>query len=58
MLGDPEIPNKKWRSCTLLSTLLNEVDAFCSDEKNGFANTSQFINYAVRRELEVRKRTY
>lgn len=46
----------KWRSCILLSSLLSDVEKFCKNEKNGFANPSQFIGFAVRKELDGREK--
>lgn len=48
----------RWTSTIILKSLLETVKDFCENEKNGFSNPSQFINYAVRRELEIRKRGY
>lgn len=47
---------KKWRACTILNSLLSDVEQFCKNEKNGFANQTQFINFAVRKELDLRKK--
>lgn len=47
---------KKWTSTIILKSLLKTVQEFCEDDQNGFANASQFINHAVRRELEIRSR--
>jgi len=48
----------KWTSTIILKSLLEAVKTFCENEENGFSNPSQFVNYAVRRELEIRKRGY
>lgn len=47
--------SKKWRSCILLSNTLSEIERFCKSKKTGFANPSQFINFAIRKELDRRK---
>lgn len=44
----------KWSTIKILSSLKSEVNAFCQKQKE-FANPSQFIAYAVRRELEERQ---
>jgi len=50
------IVNKKWRSCIILSSMLCEIEKFCLNENNGFANPSQFINFAIRKELDRRQK--
>ena len=45
----------KWKSFMILRALLQEVETFCKNEKHGFANTAQFITYAIRKELDLRK---
>ena len=47
---------EKWTSCSILLTVLDEVKTFSQNPKNGFANSSQFIQFAVRTELDRRKR--
>ena len=48
--------NSKWSTTVILSELLLQVKEFCKDPKNGFANASQFINFALRKELDHRQR--
>ncbi len=50
--------NGKWTTAVILKSLLTDVRDFCEDQTSGFSNPTQFINYAVRRELEIRKRGY
>ncbi len=45
----------KWKSFMILRQLLKEVELFCKNEKHGFANPTQFITYAIRKELDLRK---
>jgi len=45
----------KWSTCVILASLLTDIKDFCKDQNNGFPNSSQFINFAVRQELERRK---
>jgi len=47
---------KKWRSCILLSSQLSEIESLCKNPKSQFANPTQFIGFAVRKELDQRKR--
>lgn len=47
---------KKWRSCVLLSSQLSEIEVFCKNPKSKFVNPTQFINFAVRKELDRRKK--
>ena len=42
----------KWRSCIILSSLLSDIEKICKNEKNGFANPSQFIGFAIKKELD------
>ncbi|WP_368423333.1 hypothetical protein [Nitrosopumilus sp.] len=44
--------NGKWTSCIILRSTLDEVKKLCNIQENGFANSSQFISYAVRKELD------
>ncbi|QLH06660.1 hypothetical protein [Nitrosopumilus ureiphilus] len=46
---------KKWRNCIILGSVLNEVENYCKDNGCDFANPTQFIGYAVRKELDFRK---
>ena len=45
----------KWRSCIILSSLLCDIEKLCKNKKSVFANPSQFIGFAVRKELDFRK---
>ncbi len=53
---DQTTKQKKWRSCILLSSQLIEIENLCKNAKSSFANPSQFIGFAVRKELDLRKR--
>jgi hypothetical protein len=46
---------KKWRSCILLSSQLSEIEILCKNPKSIFANPTQFINFAIRKELDRRQ---
>jgi hypothetical protein len=46
---------KKWRSCILLASQLSEIETFCKNSTSKFANPTQFIGFAVRKELDLRK---
>ncbi len=45
----------KWRSCIILSSLLCDIEKLCKNKKSTFSNPSQFIGFAVRKELDFRK---
>lgn len=45
----------KWTSCAMVVSMLCDVKKFCKNSKNGFTNPSQFIAFAVRKELDFRK---
>lgn len=44
----------KWSTIKILRSLKSEVETIC--ESNEFSNPSQFIAYAVRKELEERSK--
>jgi len=46
---------KKWRSCILLYSQLSEIERLCESPKSQFPNPTQFIGFAVRKELDLRK---
>lgn len=46
--------HEKWTSCVILTSTLSEVKKLCKNSRNGFANTSQFITFAIRKELDRR----
>lgn len=48
-------PLKKWVTVKILRSIKKEVDSFCKVEKHGFTNSTQFINFTVRQELDKRK---
>ncbi len=47
-----DFKSKKWTSCAILSSALNDVKNICKNTDGDFANPSQFISYAVRKELD------
>ena len=47
---------KKWSSCVILYSTLDEVKKLCENPKNGFANSSQFIHFVIRKELDRRSK--
>jgi len=44
----------KWSTVKILTSLKSEVDIFCKKQKE-FSNSTQFIGYVVRKEIENRK---
>lgn len=46
---------KRWRNCIILGSLLNEIEEYCKNEDSTFANPTQFISYAIRKELDHRQ---
>jgi len=47
--------HEKWTCCVVLTSTLDEVKILCEYDKSGFANPSQFINFAIRKELDRRQ---
>lgn len=48
--------DQMWTTVVIPKSLLADVRKLCESKTSGFPNPSQFIHYAVRRELEIRKR--
>lgn len=46
----------KWISIKILTSLKQEIDTFCKNEKNGFTNSSQYIHHILRNELDFKMR--
>lgn len=44
---------QKWSTIKILNSTKTEVQHYCNTE-SGFANTSQFITFAIRKELDRR----
>ena len=51
-----KIKESKWKSVMILRSLLHEVRVFSCNDKNGFSNPTQFIHFAVRKELDRRQK--
>lgn len=51
-----KIRHGKWASCAILHSTLYEVKKLCENPKNGFANSSQFIHFVIRKELDRRSK--
>ena len=49
-----EIHAQKWSTVKILDSIKHEISLYC-DAENKFANTSQFIQFAIRKELDQRK---
>lgn len=49
-----QIRRKKWTSCVILTSTLDDVRELCENPRNGFANSSQFIHFVIRKELDRR----
>jgi len=46
--------NEKWATVRILRALKDQIDNFCNDKKNGFANPSQYIHHALKNDLDGR----
>ena len=46
----------RWISIKISTALKQEINKFCDNEKNGFANASQYIHHVLKTDLDSRKR--
>ena len=46
---------QKWSTVKILTSTKEEIQNFCSQENTHFPNSSQFINFAIRKELDRRE---
>lgn len=44
---------KKWATVKILKSLKDDIERLCNEQR-GFSNTSQFVGFAVRKELDTR----
>ena len=48
------ISDEKWITVRILKALKEQIDDFCDNETNGFANPSQYIHHALKNDLDWR----
>lgn len=46
---------RKWKKVNILSAQLCLIEKLCQSKNCDFANPSQFVNFAIRKELDVRQ---
>jgi len=46
--------NEKWATVRILRAQKDQIDDFCDDKTNGFANPSQYIHHALKNDLDWR----
>lgn len=46
---------QKWSTIKILTSTKEEIQDFCHIENTPFANPSQFISFAIRKELDWRQ---
>lgn len=47
---------RKWVTIKILSSTKNEIQQLCDNKKSGFVNPPQFISFALRKELDRRRK--
>ena len=47
---------RKWVTIKILNSTKNEIQQLCDNKKSGFVNSSQFINFALRKELDRKRK--
>ncbi len=44
----------RWVTVKILRGLKEQIDEFCQDQKNGFANSTQYIQHVLKNDLDSR----
>ncbi len=45
---------EKWTTVRILRGLKEQIDEYCQDQKNGFVNTTQYIQHVLKNDLDSR----